>query len=129
MSCRFENALSAAEKAGRIDNNNVEIATVLNSVKMVARARTRGNELFTSGRYDEACSAYGEGLKYDSYNPVLFCNRAVCWSKLGLWAKSIDDCNEALRILPNYIKALWRRAASNGKVSDVSMFLCNHISL
>ncbi|KAL5864724.1 hypothetical protein ACOSQ3_002238 [Xanthoceras sorbifolium] len=113
---RFENAVSAAERAGLTDYSNVDIATVLNNVKMVARARTRGNDLFTSGRYAEACSAYGEGLKYDSCNSVLYCNRAVCWSKLGLWKKSIEDCNEALRIQPNYTKALLRRAVSNGKL-------------
>ncbi|KAJ4729670.1 TPR repeat-containing thioredoxin TTL1-like [Melia azedarach] len=113
---RFENAVSAAEKADLVDYGNVEIAMVLNNVKMVVRARTRGNDLFSSGKYAEACSAYGEGLKYDSFNSVLYCNRAVCWSKLGLWEKSIEDCNEALRIQPNYTKALLRRAVSNEKL-------------
>ena len=89
---------------------------VLNNVKMVARARTHGNDFFNAGRYAEACSAYGEGLSYDSSNSVLYCNRAVCWSKLGLWEKSVEDCNQALKIQPNYIKALLRRAASNAKV-------------
>ncbi|XP_039049418.1 inactive TPR repeat-containing thioredoxin TTL3-like isoform X2 [Hibiscus syriacus] len=113
---RFENAVSAAEKARRIDYSNVEIAMVLNNVKMVARARTHGNELFNAGRYAEACSAYGEGLRCDSSNSVLYCNRAVCWSKLRLWEKSVEDCNQALKIQPNYKKALLRRAASNGKL-------------
>ncbi|KAE8724862.1 Inactive TPR repeat-containing thioredoxin TTL3 [Hibiscus syriacus] len=113
---RFENAVSAAEKARRIDYSNAEIAAVLNNVKMVARARTHGNELFNAGRYAEACSAYGEGLRCDSSNSVLYCNRAVCWSKLGLWEKSVEDCNQALKIQPNYKKALLRRAASNGKL-------------
>lgn len=84
---------------------------------MVANARARGNDLFSSGRFAEACSAYAEGLKYDNCNSVLYCNRAVCWSKLGLWDKSIEDCNQALMIQPNYIKALLRRAVSNGKVN------------
>ncbi|XWS44563.1 hypothetical protein CRYUN_Cryun15aG0057200 [Craigia yunnanensis] len=113
---RYENAVSSAEKAGHIDYSNVEIGMVLNNVKMVAKARTRGNDFFTAGRYAEACSAYGEGLSYDSSNSVLYCNRAVCWSKLGLWEKSVEDCNQALKIQPNYIKALLRRAASNGKL-------------
>ncbi|XP_031284400.1 inactive TPR repeat-containing thioredoxin TTL3-like [Pistacia vera] len=113
---RFENAVSATEKAELIDCNNLDIATLLKNVKMVARARTRGNDLFSSGRYAEACSAYGEGLKYDTCNSVLYCNRAVCWSKLGFYEKSIEDCNEALKIQPNYTKALLRRAASNGKL-------------
>lgn len=85
-------------------------------MRLVARARARGNDLFKSERYTEACSAYGEGLKLDPSNSVLYCNRAACWFKLGMWEKSIEDCNFALRIHPNYTKALLRRAASNSKV-------------
>ncbi|XP_044501633.1 inactive TPR repeat-containing thioredoxin TTL3-like [Mangifera indica] len=117
---RFENAVSAAEKAVLIDSSDSDIATVLKNVKMVVMARTRGNDLFSSGRYAEACSAYGEGLKYDSCNSVLYCNRAVCWSKLGFYEKSIEDCNEALKIQPNYTKVLHLRAVSNGKLGQWS---------
>ncbi|KAI9086621.1 hypothetical protein K1719_031215 [Acacia pycnantha] len=113
---RFENAVAEAEKASLIDYSNVEVARVVNTVKIVARARSRGNDLFGHGKFSEACSAYGEGLKYDSSNYVLFCNRAVCWSKLGLWEKSVEDCNHALLILPNCTKALLRRAVSNSKL-------------
>ncbi|EXB78105.1 Inactive TPR repeat-containing thioredoxin TTL3 [Morus notabilis] len=113
---RFENAVAAAEKAGLIDYSNLEVARTLNNVKMVARARSRGNDLFSSGRFAEACSAYGEGLEHDSSNSVLYCNRAVCWSKLGVWEKSVEDCNRALKIQPNYIKALLLRAVSNARL-------------
>lgn len=113
---RFENAVVAAEKASLLDYNNAEVVRVLNTVKVVAQARSHGNDLFSSGKFAEACSAYGEGLKYDTSNYVLFCNRAVCWSKLGLWEKSVEDCNQALNIQPNYTKALLRRAVSNAKV-------------
>ena len=97
-------------------SNNPEVVSVLNNVTNVAKARTRGNELFTSGRYLEASVAYGEGLKFDAFNSVLYCNRAACWFKLGVWDQSVDDCNQALRIQPDYTKALLRRAASYGKV-------------
>ncbi|XP_071724600.1 inactive TPR repeat-containing thioredoxin TTL3-like, partial [Rutidosis leptorrhynchoides] len=113
---RFESAVSMAEKASITEYSNMEIKIFLSNVKMVARSRSRGNELFNAGKYDEACSAYGEGLKYDQNNSVLHCNRAICWSKLGLWENSVEDCNEALRIQPNYTKALLRRAVSNGKL-------------
>lgn len=96
---------------------------MLNKVKAVARARSLGNELFNCGKFTEACLAYGEGLKHDPLNSVLYCNRAACRYKLRQWEKSIDDCNEALRIQPNYIKALLRRAASNGKVDFFFLFL------
>ncbi|KAE9620792.1 hypothetical protein Lal_00019850 [Lupinus albus] len=113
---RFENAVAAAEKASQIDPRNVEVAVLLNNVRMVARARVRGNDLFKSERFTEACSAYGEGLRLDPSNSVLYCNRAACWFKLGEWERSIEDSNQALLILPNYKKALLRRAASNIKL-------------
>ena len=91
----------------------------------MARARARGNDLFKSERFTEACAAYGEGLRLDPSNSVLYCNRAACWFKLGMWEKSIEDCNHALHIQPNYTKALLRRAASNSKVR----FLCFYLRL
>ncbi|WKA12005.1 hypothetical protein VitviT2T_029446 [Vitis vinifera] len=113
---RFENAVTAVEKAGQIDPRNVEVAVLLNNVRMVARARARGNDLFKSERFTEACAAYGEGLRLDPSNSVLYCNRAACYYKLGMWERSVDDCNQALYIQPNYMKALLRRAASYSKL-------------
>ncbi|KAL7143423.1 hypothetical protein ABFS83_08G189600 [Erythranthe nasuta] len=113
---RFEGALTAVEKAGQIDPHNIEISNLINNVKLVCRARARGNDLFKSERFTEACSAYGEGLRLYTSNSVLYCNRAACWFKLGQWARSVDDCNQALRFQPNYIKALLRRASSNTKL-------------
>ncbi|EOY13238.1 hypothetical protein QUC31_002226 [Theobroma cacao] len=113
---RFENAVTAAERAGQIDPRNVEVAVLLNNVRLVARARARGNDLFKSERFTEACSAYGDGLRLDPSISVLYCNRAACWFKLGRWERSVEDCDQALSIQPNYIKALLRRAASNSKL-------------
>ncbi|XP_024960420.1 TPR repeat-containing thioredoxin TTL1 [Cynara cardunculus var. scolymus] len=108
---RFENAVTTIEKSGQIDPRNVEIAVLLQNVRSVSRARACGNDFFKSERFKEACSAYGEGLRLDPSNPVLYCNRAACWFKLGQLERSLDDCNQALLIHPNYTKALLRRAA------------------
>ncbi|XP_051125723.1 TPR repeat-containing thioredoxin TTL1-like [Andrographis paniculata] len=113
---RFENALTAIEKAMKLEPRNIETTAMLNKVRLVCRSRARGNDLFKSERFTEACSAYGEGLKHDPLNSVLYCNRAACWFKLGQWERSVEDCNQALRLHPNYIKALLRRAISNTKL-------------
>ncbi|PWA66697.1 thioredoxin-like fold, N-terminal acetyltransferase A, auxiliary subunit [Artemisia annua] len=113
---RFENAITSIEKSGHIDPRNVEVAVLLQNVRSVSRARNRGNELFKSERLTEACSAYAEGLRLDPSNPVLYCNRAACWFKLGQFEKSLEDCNQALLIHPNYTKALLRRAATLSKL-------------
>ncbi|XP_022872612.1 TPR repeat-containing thioredoxin TTL1-like, partial [Olea europaea var. sylvestris] len=55
---RFENALTDVEKARKVDPRNVEISVMLNNVRLVGRARARGNDLFKSERFTEACSAY-----------------------------------------------------------------------
>lgn len=116
MCCRFENAITAVEKAGQMDPANIEVSVLCNAVKSVARARARGNDLFKAERFTEACLAYGDGLRFHPSNSVLYCNRAACWFKLGQWERSLDDCNHALRVHPHYTKALLRRAASYSKV-------------
>lgn len=113
---RFDTAVAAAEKARDLDPGNAEVGMILNNVRLVAKARAQGNDLFKAAEFSDASIAYGEGLKYDPSNSVLHCNRAACWSKLERWEKAVDDCNEALRIQPNYTKALLRRAASYAKL-------------
>ncbi|KAI4388112.1 hypothetical protein MLD38_000473 [Melastoma candidum] len=113
---RFDSAISVAEKAGQIDTQNFEVSGLLKNVRLIARARVRGNDLFKTERFTEACLAYGEGLKLNPSNSVLYCNRAACWFKLGQWEQSVEDCNRALQFQPNYTKALLRRAASNSKL-------------
>ncbi|KAI0515929.1 hypothetical protein KFK09_008600 [Dendrobium nobile] len=115
---RFENAVASVEKARQLDPRNVEISVMWNNVNSVVRARSQGNEFFNSAKFADASIAYSEGLKYDPSNPVLYCNRAACHSKLGHWEKSLEDCNEALRIQPRYVKALLRRAASYAKLEQ-----------
>uniref|UniRef100_A0A0D9WKE7 Thioredoxin domain-containing protein n=1 Tax=Leersia perrieri TaxID=77586 RepID=A0A0D9WKE7_9ORYZ len=115
-SCRFDTAVTMAEKARVIDPGNLQIGRIINNIRLVAQAREQGNKLFKAGRFAEASIAYGEGLKYEPSNPVLYCNRAACWSKLGRWVKAVEDCNEALKIQPGYTKALLRRAASYAKL-------------
>lgn len=78
------------------------------SCKSSSSRECQGNDLFNAEKYHDACLAYGDGLKLDPSNPLLFCNRAACSYKLGQWDKVIDDCNEALRIRSNYSKALLR---------------------
>ncbi|KAJ0801596.1 putative tetratricopeptide-like helical domain superfamily, Thioredoxin domain-containing protein [Helianthus annuus] len=115
---RFENAVTTIEKAGQTDSQNIEIAVLLQKFRAVSEARARGNDLFKSERFTEACSAYDEGLRLDPLNPVLYCNRAACWFKLGQLERSLDDCNRALLIHPNYTKALLRRAATYSKLDQ-----------
>lgn len=120
-SCRFENAVTFAEKASEIDPRNPEIKTLYRNIGLIIRARDRGNELYESERYTEAGAAYTEGLKFDPHNANLLGHRAECFFKVGFWESSIEDCNHALLILPSYTKIRRQRAASYSKVTSTYM--------
>ncbi|GAA0142270.1 scaffold/adaptor protein [Lithospermum erythrorhizon] len=107
---RFDDAVTTAQLAARLDANNKEVNMVVRRTKAVASARSKGNELFKEGRYSEACIAYGEGLNHDPHNSILLCNRAACRTKLGQYEQALKDCNAALNVRPNFSKARLRRA-------------------
>ncbi|CAI9753155.1 unnamed protein product [Fraxinus pennsylvanica] len=113
---RFDDALTSAQRASRLDANNKEVNMILRRAKAVALARSNGNDLFKAARYSEACVAYGEGLNHDPYNAVLLCNRAACRSKLGQFEKAIEDCSAALGVCPFYRKARLRRGDCYAKL-------------
>ncbi|KAB2617437.1 inactive TPR repeat-containing thioredoxin TTL3-like [Pyrus ussuriensis x Pyrus communis] len=113
---RLDDALEAAQQASRLDSNNREANMIMRKARVVAVARSKGNELFKTARFSEACVAYGEGLEHDPYNSVLLCNRAACRSKLSQLDKAIEDCTAALNVRPSYSKARLRRADCNAKL-------------
>lgn len=113
---RFEDAVAAAEKAAQLDPNNRDIRLLAQKALAITSARLKGNDLFKTSKFDEACVAYGEGLDHDPYNAVLLCNRAACQAMLGQWQKAVEDCDTALKFRPSYSKARLRKADCNAKV-------------
>ncbi|EPS66749.1 hypothetical protein M569_08027, partial [Genlisea aurea] len=112
----FDDAVTAIDKAVVKDPDSAEIAAMATKVKTVSRSRNLGNELFKVQKFNEACLAYTEGIRIDTRNAVLYCNRAACWYKLGLFERSVGDCDQALSFRPKYSKALLRRAAAYVKL-------------
>ncbi|KAK6150263.1 hypothetical protein DH2020_015195 [Rehmannia glutinosa] len=91
---RFDDAMTTAQRACRLDPNNKEANLVLRRTKVVSTARTNGNELFKVARYSEAVIAYGEGLSCDPYNARL----VVQQSRLQIQTRSIRKGDRGLKI-------------------------------
>ncbi|KAG9451571.1 hypothetical protein H6P81_011536 [Aristolochia fimbriata] len=113
---RFDEAVTAAQRAARLEPSSKEAGAVARRARTVAAARSKGNDFFKAAKFGEACWAYGEGLDHDPQNAVLLCNRAAARSKLGQWEKALEDCNAALKVRPGYNKARLRRADCNAKL-------------
>ncbi|KAI7907183.1 uncharacterized protein BX663DRAFT_495090 [Cokeromyces recurvatus] len=80
--------------------------------------KTQGNAKFSSKAYEEAAELYTLALKYKA-DPIFYSNRAACYANLGYNDRVIEDCNEALRLDPVYVKALNRRAHALEKKGDL----------
>ncbi|XP_072180710.1 dnaJ homolog subfamily C member 7-like [Diadema setosum] len=82
--------------------------------KQMKAKKDEGNSLFKEGKLREAYDAYTEALSIDPHNVYtnakLYCNRAVVCSKLNKLEEAVEDCNKAIELDQNYLKAYLRRA-------------------
>jgi len=113
---QLDQALKHFAEALRLDPDHDASRRMRSKLKEIEGTKTRGNEAFQKGRYQEAIAAYTEAIAIDDDNVdlhlTLFTNRATAKFKLGDHTGCIDDCNAALAIQPRHLKALLRRAAS-----------------
>ena len=78
---------------------------------MSVREKEKGNELFRIGEMKESIQCYSKSIILDKTNAKSFANRALAKMKCSPpdLQGAIDDCNAALDIDPEYIKAYVRR--------------------
>uniref|UniRef100_A0A8C5TFB3 RNA polymerase II-associated protein 3 n=1 Tax=Malurus cyaneus samueli TaxID=2593467 RepID=A0A8C5TFB3_9PASS len=74
--------------------------------------KEKGNNYFKQGNFDEAIKCYTRGMHSDPYNPVLPTNRASAFYRMKKYSVAESDCNLALALDKNYIKAYSRRGAA-----------------
>ncbi|VDD80984.1 unnamed protein product [Mesocestoides corti] len=74
-----------------------------------------GNSKFKERAFGEALSLYTDALdkcplKFSEERAKIFSNRAACHSHLGNRDAALTDCDEALKLSPDYVRCLLRRA-------------------
>ena len=72
--------------------------------------KEEGNNHFKNKGFSEAIRCYTQAIQINSKEASYYSNRAACYLSLKKFDKTIDDCNKALALDPNFAKAFRRRA-------------------
>ena len=71
--------------------------------------KIKGNELMKTKEYDEAIRHYTKSIRLDDFEPTTYANRALAYIKNTEYGKGLEDCNKAIDLKNDYIKAYYRR--------------------
>lgn len=74
--------------------------------------KDQGNECLKANKYDEAIECYTKAIELDGTNAVFYSNRAQVHIKLENYGLAIADCDQALKVDPNMMKAYYRKGVS-----------------
>lgn len=123
----YKEALEAFQTANKLkpDNATFDSAVATCKGKMMKGmsageiTKTEANDLFKNGQIEEAVKKYTTAIKVCGTSEKdklvkadCYANRAACYRQLYNSKAVVEDCTECLKLNPNHVKALIRRAQS-----------------
>lgn len=89
--------------------------------ELAEEIKNEGNRLMKENKYFEALQQYNRAIVHDPRNPVLYCNRAAAYTRLGEHDKAVADCKLALVYNPQYGKAYGRMGIAYSNLSKFDL--------
>jgi DnaJ homolog subfamily C member 7 len=118
----YERAEMYFRQALSLDPDNTDARTWLRIMKKLERARNEANTAFKRAQYSDALTLYTQALEIDPTNKItnakLLGNRAMARMKQKEYDLAKQDCDQALKLDPTYIKARKTRAKATGEGGD-----------
>ncbi|KAL2360753.1 hypothetical protein RJZ56_006361 [Blastomyces dermatitidis] len=113
-----EQAIRHFKLALNLDPDSTQAVRYLRMVQKLLRMKDEGNAAFKARKYQEAIDVYTKALEVDpknkDINSKLLQNRAQAYLNLSNYDKAIEDCTDALKLDPSYVKAQRVRAKAYG---------------
>lgn len=98
----------------RLAPDHKKAMNIFKKAKSLKKKKEEGNDMFKSGKLQDAYRIYTEALTIDplnkKINSKIYLNRAIVLSRLNKLKEAIADCTSALVLEETYLKALLRRA-------------------
>ncbi|GBG29455.1 DnaJ-like subfamily C member 7-like [Hondaea fermentalgiana] len=94
--------------------------------RRLSEDKAKGNAFFAKGQYSKALDHYSAALARctsPKFSAILHSNRAATHMARKQYKLALNDCDEALRLDPNYTKAMLRRARAGAQLHDELSFL------
>ena len=109
-----DQAMKHLEEALRTDPDHKQARELRKLFKGMEKAKNDGNEFFRVGKCNDAIESYTEALSMDPLNTVfnatIYCNRAAAKMRKKDYKTALEDCDTALKLNSEYVKAISRRA-------------------
>lgn len=113
-----EQALKLLKMCLGLDPDMKQAIKLLRIVQKLSRTKEEGNTAFKARDYPRAIELWSQALEVDptnkDMNSKILQNRAQAYINQKEYDSAIKDCTEALRLDPDYVKALKVRAKAYG---------------
>jgi DnaJ family protein C protein 7 len=114
-----DKAIQHFRKALSCDPDFKDAIKWLRVVQKLDRTKEEGNNEYKAGRWEAAIDKYTAALEIDpanrGTNSKILQNRALCRIKLHQYDQAISDCDRAIALDPNYLKARKTKANALGQ--------------
>jgi DnaJ family protein C protein 7 len=118
----IENAVKHLQSAVKCDPDNTAVRSVYRKYKEIDEKKEGGNAAFKQGAYAEAIDLWTQAIQLDQTNASLvtklYSNKATALFKLKRYPESIQDCNRAISLDSEFVKAYVRRAECYFAIGD-----------